>query len=91
MSFSNIPTTEHWAVITTSSYYVPGDERSRTNPGHGYPEHTVETIQYQAFTDRKKLDEEIQRLVKRNSKFKVMLVNPCVVETSVQIKLTTGS
>ena len=22
---------------TTTSYYVEGDERSRTNPGHGYP------------------------------------------------------
>jgi hypothetical protein len=24
-------------VFKTTSVYVPGDERSRTNPGHGHP------------------------------------------------------
>lgn len=29
-----------YAIIetNTTSHWVPGDERSRTNPGHGYPE-----------------------------------------------------
>ncbi len=27
------------------SHHIPGDERSRTHPGHGYPAHTVtETV-----------------------------------------------
>ena len=26
-----------YAVIVERSVYIPGDERSRTNPGHGYP------------------------------------------------------
>lgn len=39
---SDVPEAEHFAVLVykTSSTYVPGDERSRTNPGHGYPAHT---------------------------------------------------
>jgi hypothetical protein len=37
---SDIPSVEHWAIITGSSILIPGDERSRTNPGHGYPEST---------------------------------------------------
>jgi hypothetical protein len=36
---NDVPTGHHFAILvyTTSSTYVPGDERSRTNPGHGYP------------------------------------------------------
>lgn len=39
---SDVPDGQHFAVLVykTSGTYVPGDERSRTNPGHGYPEHT---------------------------------------------------
>lgn len=41
----NIPTTGGWYIFLfeTSTVNVPGDERSRTNPGHGYPAHTVTT------------------------------------------------
>lgn len=39
---SDIPTGRHFAVLIykTASVFIPGDERSRTNPGHGYPERT---------------------------------------------------
>lgn len=30
-----------YLLIDSTSVLIPGDERSRTNPGHGYPEHTV--------------------------------------------------
>lgn len=30
---------------------VPGDERSRIAPGHGYPEHTEHYATYEAFVD----------------------------------------
>lgn len=48
---SDIPRKEHWAVITGSSIFIPGDERSRTNPGHGYPESTERYIGYAAYFD----------------------------------------
>ena len=82
-----IPDTEHWAIITTSSYTVPGDERSRTNPGHGYPEHTVETIQYDAFTEFDKFTVEVQRLTLRNSKFRAVHVQPMSIDVSVSVKV----
>ena len=82
-----IPDTEHWAIITTSSYTVPGDERSRTNPGHGYPEHTVETIQYDAYTDFDKFTAEVQRLTLRNSKFRAVHVQPMSIDVSVSVKV----
>jgi hypothetical protein len=40
-----------YAVLVESSYYVPGDERSKTNPGHGYPEHTVNYTEIIKFDD----------------------------------------
>lgn len=29
-----------YIIIENVSVYIPGDERSRTAPGHGYPAHT---------------------------------------------------
>lgn len=51
----NIPDGPHYAimVIEKKSIHVPGDERSRTHPGHGYPEHTetYTSVTYQSFAD----------------------------------------
>lgn len=38
-----------FAVFIESSYHVEGDERSRTNPGHGYPAHTVRYTEVKTF------------------------------------------
>lgn len=58
----DIPTGEHWAVITGSSVTIPGDERSRTAPGHGYPEHTENYIEYAVYLKEADFKEEMQRL-----------------------------
>jgi hypothetical protein len=34
-SKENIPKGSHWAIIEFGSITILGDERSRTNPGHG--------------------------------------------------------
>lgn len=36
----------HLAIIEFGSVYHEGDERSRTNPGHGYPAYTETTLNY---------------------------------------------
>ena len=46
---SDIPKEDHFAIIDSNSVYIPGDERSRTNPGHGYPASTEYFIIYRAF------------------------------------------
>lgn len=48
---SDLPRGQHWAIIEFTSIYIPGDERSRTNPGHGYPASNEEVSVYTAFTD----------------------------------------
>jgi hypothetical protein len=50
---SNIPTTPFWAVTYVDTRTVPADERSRTNPGHGYPEHELRTQKLDVFKDEK--------------------------------------
>ena len=41
---SDVPAGAHWAIVAygSRSGYHEGDERSRTNPGHGYPAYTEE-------------------------------------------------
>lgn len=86
---SNIPSVPHYAIITFSSVTIPGDERSRTNPGHGYPEHTEETINYQAFLEKEKWETEVIRLT--NSKyssgnFRALKVTPATITTKVNVE-----
>lgn len=83
----HIPDEEHWAIITTSSYTVPGDERSRTNPGHGYPEHSVETIEYRAFTDFAQFEKAVERETLWKSKFRAMRVQPMTVDVTVSVSV----
>lgn len=46
---ADIPEGPHFAVLVykTETQHIPGDERSRTHPGHGYPAHTVTTTTYE--------------------------------------------
>lgn len=81
----NIPNEKHWAVITTTSIYVPGDDRSRTHPGHGYPEHYEESIIYQVFTDFDKLTKHLECLIRNNLKFDVIEASPLKVETCLKL------
>lgn len=56
-----------YAVIIkkTTSNWVPGDERSRTNPGHGYPEgfETTTTTEFKEFASQ----DELKRWVKSHT------------------------
>ena len=56
---------EKYAALVESSYVVPGDERSRTKPGHGYPEHTVDYTEVIKFKD---YDEMITWVKNKESK-----------------------
>jgi hypothetical protein len=90
----SIPAVPHWAIITTDSYHVDGDERSRTNPGHGYPAHTITTIAYQAFLDEDEWKAEVAKMSTPRQwftpkPFKAMKVYPATVQTSVQVNVQT--
>lgn len=61
----DLPRGEHWAIITDESVFVPGDERSKMSPGHGYPERTEHYLNYQAFTNEHDFKEELKKLLTR--------------------------
>jgi len=62
----DIPDEPHFAVLIykSASVTIPGDERSRTNPGHGYPEHTktFDTFEHYVTTDQHLLKDELIKL-----------------------------
>jgi hypothetical protein len=52
-------------VLEQDSYNVEGDERSRTNPGHGYPAYTVNYTKAHEINS----EEELIKWVESNSKY----------------------
>ena len=71
---------EHWAIITEATMFIPGDERSRTHPGHGYPESIEHYITYESFTDEVAFRKELQQrmsLAFSGSKVKGIHVTSC--------------
>lgn len=81
----DIPEEQHWAIITTSQIHHEGDERSRTNPGHGYPAYSETVISYQAFDDEHEWKHEIGQLETRKAAYRAMKVFPANVSTSVNV------
>lgn len=55
-SKQDVPDAPHYAVLKFSSIFIPGDERSRTCPGHGYPESSQAVVEYIAFTTMQELE-----------------------------------
>jgi hypothetical protein len=43
---SDFPDGPHLAIIDFGTIHIPGDERSKQHPGHGYPAHNETTISY---------------------------------------------
>lgn len=86
MSNSN----EFFAAFVEDSYTVPGDERSRTNPGHGYPEHTVTHTTVREFDNEAELKRWVGEQAKSvySPKYRIVRCTPVQVTTEVKINLS---
>jgi hypothetical protein len=82
---SGVPEQPHYAIITVLSIYTPGDERSRTNPGHGYPAGTDTYLEYKAFTDRDEWEGRIELLMRAGTSFRAITATPAKVSTKVTV------
>ena len=49
-------TEPHFAALVFTTVHIPGDERSRTHPGHGYPAEAKSIVQYITFESREELE-----------------------------------
>lgn len=88
-SSKDVPNTEHYAILYFSSFTVPGDERSRTAPGHGYPEHTEDTVEYVVFSTKEAWENEIKdnMLSTYRKDFKAIHVTPASVSTKIDVSV----
>lgn len=76
-----------YAAVIECSYTTQGDERSRTNPGHGYP---AETVRYQSlrhFDDKTEMENWVKEQARRPyaDKFKIIEYVELQVTTSVSV------
>jgi hypothetical protein len=86
---STLNNESHYALLHFSSVYIEGDERSRTNPGHGYPGGYENRVQYIAFETSSDAKEYIESLGNSydESKYKLIYVTPVKVTKTIQIDI----
>lgn len=79
----------NYAAIITDTIYHEGDERSRTNPGHGYPAYTETVEKFHKFKDFADMQNYVQRQQSRYSKntYKLIEYNELIVNTTISIEI----
>ena len=80
-----------YLLVTDVTVHIPGDERSITHPGHGYPAHEEHYKEVQEFQDNEieKLKEILLRLEPGSSrrKFVVYKATKAELEYKVQVNI----
>lgn len=80
-----------YAALVSKSITIPGDERSRSHPGHGYPEHTATCLELVSFENKAAMEAWIaKRPTTGHSKptFKLIRYEELNYETTVSVKVT---
>lgn len=79
-----------YAVLITESIYIPGDERSRECPGHGYPDSTRDVPSIIPFDTKEKFEQWIVNNEKLYSKKKFTPIRyeelELKIETTIKIE-----
>jgi hypothetical protein len=87
---TSVPATSHFAALVFDSIFIEGDERSRTCPGHGYPEHYERIVKYITFTDRADMEKWVnQQETSRYSRpdnYKIVEVRPLTVKLKATVE-----
>jgi hypothetical protein len=87
---SQLPIDKHFAALVFDYITIPGDERSRTNPGHGYPEHTESVIKYITFASKVDMEQWVSKQETspygRKDNYKVIEVVPLNVKLKVVVE-----
>lgn len=81
---------EQYIIITDVSVTTPGDERSRTHPGHGYPESTDTYQRVQFFENKEEWQERVAVLQRQrygNNPFKAGKFISAEVTTTIEVKV----
>lgn len=86
---NDVPQEEHYAILEFGSISIPGDERSRTNPGHGYPASVESKTDYIVFTDKASWLHEIELRLegkyRPNDNWAPVIVRRAKITTKVEV------
>ena len=84
----DVPQEPHFAIIEFSTIYIPGDERSRTHPGHGYPESTEPISKYRIYGTEEEWKLSIQERTKKGDKdFVAIQANVAKITTEINVNI----
>jgi hypothetical protein len=83
---SEVPKGPHFAIIEFSQYYVEGDERSRTAPGHGYPGGYENKADYIVFDTESEWKAEINKRMTAMYGYKDNFIPVRVTPANIQIQ-----
>lgn len=88
---TDVPQRQHYGIIVFKSKQIhhEGDERSRTNPGHGYPAYTerIQLNDYYVTLDKKLWEADVIELHNKQEKFSAFIVEAVA---AVQQTVTTA-
>lgn len=82
---SELPNEEFYAILFVRSVYIPGDERSRTNPGHGYPGGTENYWNIEVYKNREDWEAEIIKQTNQRTTFKAVKMTPAKIQTTISV------
>lgn len=87
-NLDTLPDVECFAILMIDGVWIPGDERSRTAPGHGYPERTEHFPSLQVFTDEKEWLDKINEYSNSTfgrKQFKAFVMRPVTIKNEVKV------
>jgi hypothetical protein len=89
---SDIPTIPHWAIVYFTTHYIPGDDRSKSCPGHGYPERIEKVAKYCAFDNENEWKADITARLNPSygspdTNFVAMKVTPATISSEIVVRV----
>ena len=81
-----------YAAIVSRSITIPGDERSRTNPGHGYGEYIETYSDFKEFKDIEDMKSWVKTVTTGYLKpqFRLIQYEELKYDTSVSVAIKVG-
>jgi hypothetical protein len=79
-----------FAVIENKTLQHPGDERSRTNPGHGYPAYSESIEEFKEFKNEAEMQAYVEQMEKRTygkAAYKIISFEELAVRTTVSVEV----
>ena len=85
---NGIPTTPHCAALVFESIRIPADERSKSWPGHGYPESSESVVKYIMFDTVTEMEEWVKKQEAspyRRDNYRLIESHPLTIKHTIQV------